>query len=1161
MKKIPRAIPVLILYLLITLFFLRGVLLSPGAIAGGDWGFPLTSSQMWRYFKGGFYTWSDRELLGAEHFFLNLFPSQIFTAFLVKIGISGEIHTKLLLVLFFIFPAFTMYLLCRFLNCREKIAFLGGLLYFTLPFFFNYAAIGWLFVLFSMGILPLALIFFIKSVKEEKIFYSVLTGILYFLATIQSQSLIWYPLAFLSLAFFLINNKKSFLIYLKSLLIIFFVFLGISAFWWLPFFLSEGSKALSTRLGLSSVSLGTWVRLSNLNILRAWGSLYNYQYENSYPRILMPLSFLLPFLAYLSLLILKKKRIVYSLVLLSFVPIILFRLGPNFITRIPFSDFIRDIARFLVLSSFSYVILTTLVLGFMLGHKQERLRVMGVIFSILLLISTYPFWAGELFGNQRQNYDVRLRTYRFPPGYLALEDSLKEEKTDMKILYLPIGSGLNILDDKNFYGSYRGIRDIFASYSLKPGIIGISDKEIGSATGLNFELMEKVDNRQLDSLVNLLSLTNVKYMAVRENVDYSGVPGEEITTLLSKESGVTLQKKWDKISLFETDSFLPHFYTPQNIIYSQGNIETLADIVSFNNLPVRSGIYINNDEKWSEENEDLLERSNEIFVVGELVKKTEEKESRREEGFVFRTENILFPYVRWRPDSLVYPLVLKKEQLDEWRTKNDSEKIFDKKLFYATKRISEIEKWGEINLDRTFELYRCKMEEAIELLKETDWGNERAQQENVLIFQTILDRHWFRLKNLEFNQEEVGKIKKIFDELRQEIEGLRIDTDVSELFYYFEIPQDGNYQLLVKNEEFSRYLDDDQLEFEFLGEKIAVPIEDEKWISSGSFNLEKGEQKLRLARPEIINLLGHGDWQTNLDNSIFVRDGLITSAQLQPVFPGNSTIYFKPIEGYQGDAHYKIAFDYFVFGGKAGMLLTEDAGIRIRELRMQEELSATGTDSPRHFEKTFQSRAGAKAAEFYFWAKVKENTEPKIEIFNVKIERVFEPTIFFHTAQSQKPTQTPKITFIKINPTKYKIKVEGAKEAYDLVFSESFHQGWKAYIDDQRLASSDQFEGIVASYFDGEIKEGMHKEEFLNRNIFETWRRKPIPEERHFLVNGYANSWYIIPEDAGGKENYEIIIEFWPQRLFYLGIAISLVTLLSFLGYLTFDFAHKRLRK
>ena len=92
----------------------------------------------------------------------------------------------------------------------------------------------------------------------------------------------------------------------------------------------------------------------------------------------------------------------------------------------------------------------------------------------------------------------------------------------------------------------------------------------------------------------------------------------------------------------------------------------------------------------------------------------------------------------------------------------------------------------------------------------------------------------------------------------------------------------------------------------------------------------------------------------------------------------------------------------------------------------------------------------------------------------------------------------------------------------------------------------------IASYFGGQIKEETHRMVFLEPATFETWGRRPIAEERHYLVNGYANSWYITPDEVDYQKDYELIVEFWPQRLFYLGSALSFLALGGSLGYLIF---------
>ncbi len=135
----------------------------------------------------------------------------------------------------------------------------------------------------------------------------------------------------------------------------------------------------------------------------------------------------------------------------------------------------------------------------------------------------------------------------------------------------------------------------------------------------------------------------------------------------------------------------------------------------------------------------------------------------------------------------------------------------------------------------------------------------------------------------------------------------------------------------------------------------------------------------------------------------------------------------------------------------------------------------------------------------------------------------------------------PKIQFEKINPTKYKVKVSNVKGPYLLVFSEAFNSSWKVF-----LSNKESSGGLTtASYFNGNIKEGEHKNIFFDKQTFETLGAKSLPESSHFLVNGYANAWSIAPQDTGRKENYELIVEMTDQRVFYAGLALSLAIFLG----------------
>jgi hypothetical protein len=85
------------------------------------------------------------------------------------------------------------------------------------------------------------------------------------------------------------------------------------------------------------------------------------------------------------------------------------------------------------------------------------------------------------------------------------------------------------------------------------------------------------------------------------------------------------------------------------------------------------------------------------------------------------------------------------------------------------------------------------------------------------------------------------------------------------------------------------------------------------------------------------------------------------------------------------------------------------------------------------------------------------------------------------------------LTYEEINPTRYIIHVNTSEPFY-LIFDESYSNSWVAYIGEQQI---------------------------------------PV----HFIANGFANGWYI-----NKTGTYTITLEFRPQKLFYIGSVISIIT-------------------
>lgn len=140
--------------------------------------------------------------------------------------------------------------------------------------------------------------------------------------------------------------------------------------------------------------------------------------------------------------------------------------------------------------------------------------------------------------------------------------------------------------------------------------------------------------------------------------------------------------------------------------------------------------------------------------------------------------------------------------------------------------------------------------------------------------------------------------------------------------------------------------------------------------------------------------------------------------------------------------------------------------------------------------------------------------------------------------KSSRNSYSPTITFQKIDSTKYKVHVDNTTEPFFLVFSESYSPQWKAYINE----NGDE------------------------TNWFEVFYPKSISDDKHFLVNGYANAWYIDPNGINSEDNNGITMTlyFWPQSIFYIGMIISGLTFVVCLVYLGEGYIMKifhRLRK
>ena len=139
----------------------------------------------------------------------------------------------------------------------------------------------------------------------------------------------------------------------------------------------------------------------------------------------------------------------------------------------------------------------------------------------------------------------------------------------------------------------------------------------------------------------------------------------------------------------------------------------------------------------------------------------------------------------------------------------------------------------------------------------------------------------------------------------------------------------------------------------------------------------------------------------------------------------------------------------------------------------------------------------------------------------------------------------------KIFPAKYVISISNLIKAENFGFAENYNPAWELYIN----------------------KYTRNKSAMSATDLSYLWE-KPIFDNTHKVVRGYANGWTIDPEyikqnfskeyykkNPDGSIDVELILYFKPQSYFYLGLVVSGVTFLSCFGFLGYNWRQKRKKK
>ena len=155
-----------------------------------------------------------------------------------------------------------------------------------------------------------------------------------------------------------------------------------------------------------------------------------------------------------------------------------------------------------------------------------------------------------------------------------------------------------------------------------------------------------------------------------------------------------------------------------------------------------------------------------------------------------------------------------------------------------------------------------------------------------------------------------------------------------------------------------------------------------------------------------------------------------------------------------------------------------------------------------------------------------------------------------------KLNKPPMVEYKKINQTKYRVIIRNASAGFHLVFSETYSEGWKLY--QSNLLKSQRSPNN--KYVSINNKGTTQNDNLPEGSLFETLLKKDVSINSHLIVNSFANSWIIDPmelcrkstnciKNSAGSYDFELVIEYSPQKISHIGYLISFLTILITLGY------------
>lgn len=854
--------------------------------------------------------------------------------------------------------------------------------------------------------------------------------------------------------------------------------------------------------------------------------------------------------------------------------------------------------------------------------NKKHAYLLLAILALILVINARLFIVGELVRRPLWQSNDVIEVFEMDPDYEKLLTFIRSLPGDARVLTLPITDpGYQIVAGKSG-GAYMGPSTI-AYLAGKKDITGF--EELKEHKGI---IVDMIKNNQSEYLRRLLGFLNIKYIFYNADPkvydEFPGFPYSGVRKFMPKDQKEykqlveNLQYKQikninNKFFVFELqdDNYLPQIYAAQKTQHFNKEFTEINVPLSIDGKESRIAV----DNNYQPFLNDYPIKLDEILID------VQGKNSFLD-FFVNADYSVGFPYAfsAWKTNSLAYPFVIFRENLQLSKLKQ-TDAYIETAILIADKRIGELERWGrEVpvlgnvkNIDALdqswqepnmwdalisrnkynyWEIGFLRYQRAIyNLLSKIEKPNNSLYSSTAnkqkLRKAVIADRERFYIiieKNEKLKKDKKIYLIKLSIKMFDSIES-RLQSEIpipEEIPYDLSGLEEGYYEVFIEKKSVEN-ADQSKWQIVINGRKLYLKNfqEDGAWFKGQNLTIKDAENKaLTLLSTQSINLLSNDQWKLLQKKDLGEN---YTSLIIEDSNLPNDNGLVTEISDWSSRFYYILSFEYLTHG-KSFKIITYDKSLQGNSNFNKVFEDDLRSSEWKHYEAIFKSGNDANLA--YLQILKSEGSlmdsigskekNSKIEIRNLSVIGVSNPKIVLKKVinpDNQNKT-LPKVTFTKINPTKYEIDIKDATGPYTLVFTEAFNDKWRLVDLDPKtntasirgylsrlFASIGNMIGSVLrieevrgngtiSYFGGDVKENYSKNIFLDGSTFNAWGKNEIAPDRHFGVNGYSNAWYLKPGDVGGKTEYSLILELGTQKLFYRSLFVSILVVFLCLIFL-----------